>query len=39
VVLDFWERHAADEGDMFTTIGNWRQSRDVTFDGDWRDLI
>jgi len=34
VVLDFWEGHPASAGDVFTTIGNWRQSREVTFDGE-----
>src|SRR6266851_4021268 len=34
VVLDFWEGRAASAGDVFTTIGNWRQSREVTLDGE-----
>jgi len=34
VVLDFWEHLAGGEGEVFTTIGNWRQSREVTFDGE-----
>jgi hypothetical protein len=34
VVLDFWEPYAQDAGCVYTTIGNWRQERQVTFDGE-----
>ena len=34
VVLDFWEPYARGEGSSFTTIGNWRQWREVTFEGE-----
>jgi hypothetical protein len=34
VVPDLWEGFAAGSADTFTTIGNWRQSGQVTFQGD-----
>jgi len=33
VVIDFWEPYASGEGSAYTTIGNWRQWRDITFGG------
>jgi hypothetical protein len=34
VVPDLWEAYAAGPADTFTTIGNWRQPGQVTFQGD-----
>jgi GT2 family glycosyltransferase len=35
VVLDFWRDGRRDPGQVFTTVGNWRQPwRDVTFEGE-----
>jgi hypothetical protein len=34
VVVDFWESCANGAGDLFTTIGNWRQKNDVWFQGE-----
>jgi hypothetical protein len=33
VVIGFWEAYGNGQGTAYTTIGNWRQWRDVTFDG------
>jgi hypothetical protein len=36
VVLDFWQHAETGAGQMFTTIGNWRQAwRDVEFNGEF----
>src|SRR5204863_226005 len=34
VVPDLWERPAAGPADTFTTIGNWRQSGQVSYQGE-----
>jgi len=34
VVIDFWEPYASGDGNAYTTIGNWRQWREVTFGGE-----
>jgi hypothetical protein len=34
VVVDFWESYAGGDGAGYTTIGNWRQLREVTFGGE-----
>jgi hypothetical protein len=34
VVVDFWEPYARGDGAAYTTIGNWRQWREVTFGGE-----
>src|SRR3712207_5998882 len=35
VVIDYWKAYGGDgDGRMFTTIGSWRQSREVTYRGE-----
>ena len=34
VVLDLWDSHAGGPADTFTTVGNWKQSGQVTFRGE-----
>jgi GT2 family glycosyltransferase len=34
VVVDFWRPCGDGDGRMFTTVGSWRQSREVTFRGE-----
>ena len=34
VVIDLWARYTTGEGHAYTTIGNWRQLREVTFLGE-----
>ena len=33
IVIDLWQPFADGDGTRYTTIGNWRQLRDVTFEG------
>lgn len=34
VLMDFWQPYAAGSAQLFTTVGNWRQHRTVTFQGE-----
>jgi hypothetical protein len=34
VVVDFWEPYGSLDGTAYTTIGNWRQWREVSLDGE-----
>ena len=34
VVIDLWRPHGNGEGRAFTTVGSWRQSREITFHGE-----
>src|SRR5262245_23795697 len=34
VVLDLWNSHSGGPADTFTTVGNWKQSGQVTFQGE-----
>jgi glycosyltransferase involved in cell wall biosynthesis len=34
VILDFWEGHAHGAGELFTTVGNWRQNGTVSYQGE-----
>jgi hypothetical protein len=34
IVLDFWQPYANGAGELFTTIGNWRQPGRVTYQGE-----
>jgi len=34
VVIDFWQPYGAGDGTAYTTIGNWRQWREVTLEGN-----
>ncbi len=35
IVLDFWRPNGIDKGELYTTVGSWRQLwRDVTLDGE-----